>query len=310
MIEKINSNSTQETLTKANPSTNDGFAKVIDDMRESKNKAIKGFINNKGLYVGIILVFIVILVFTTNINFNSTTEIIELSLVIFVFIFCTYSMYVNCADSGTKAGKNTSLYIDTKNKYDEIKNRIISQNNQIKLGEFCRLYVEEELKNTRKDILDSVGICYDEYQNKWIGRDKEEIKACDYLSNREKNAIIVANFVKPVKLVPEMILKCERVHKRRSPLSVNPRVKKTVRYSGRLAFTISMSLFTCTIALETISNPSWATFAELFFKLSMVILSGFVGFKMGYENITIDTVDYMLDQIDLLNQFEVYLSNN
>ena len=69
-----------------------GLGGALDSMRESKNKAIKGFINNKGLFVGIILVFIVILVFTTNVNFQSTAEIIELSLVILVFMSCSYSM--------------------------------------------------------------------------------------------------------------------------------------------------------------------------------------------------------------------------
>ena len=42
----------------------------------------------------------------------------------------------------------------------------------------------------------------------------------------------------------------------------------------------------------------------------MVILSGFTGYKMGYENITVNTVDYILDQTDLLNQFEQYLVEN
>ena len=85
------------TPTPSNLPDNGVFGDVLDSMRESKNKAIKGFINNKGLFVGIILVFIVILVFTTNVNFTSTAEIIKLSLVIFVFMFCSYSMYVNCA---------------------------------------------------------------------------------------------------------------------------------------------------------------------------------------------------------------------
>ena len=41
--------------------------------------------------------------------------------------------------------------------------------------------------------------------------------------------------------------------------------------------------------------------------LAMVILSGFSGYKMGYENITVDTVNYVSDQTDLLHQFEQYL---
>lgn len=293
--------------TPQNTTNNGGLGGALDNMRESKNKAIKGFINNKGLFVGIILVFIVILVFTTNVNFTSTAEIIKLSLVIFVFMFCSYSMYINCADSGTKAGKLTTLYTDTQGEYDTIKARIIKNNNEMRLLEFCRWYIDGELKNTRKYILDGVGFSYEEYQKNWVGADKAIIKADDNLSKRVKAAIIKANAIKPVKLTQEMILKRERGNKRRAPLGTSPVTRKKVKYGVKLATTISTSLFTCMLALEAISDPSWATFAELFIKLLMVVLSGFTGYKMGYENITVDTVDYVLDQTDLLNQFEQYL---
>ncbi len=284
-----------------------GLGGALDSMRESKNKAIKGFINNKGLFVGIILVFILILVFTTNVNFQSTAEIVKLSLVIFVFMFCSYSMYVNCADSGTRAGKSTTLYTTAQNKYDAIKKRIISGKNQMRLSEFCRWYIDDELKNARKDILDGVGIDYDEYLKIWVCADKTTIKTDGELSERVKAAIIKANTIKPVKLTPEMILKRERGNKRRAPLGTSPVMRKRTKYGVKLITTISTSLFTCMLALEVISSPSWATFAELCIKLLMVILSGFTGYKMGYENITVDTVDYILDQTDLLNQFEQYL---
>lgn len=290
-----------------NTPENGGLGGALDKSREIKGRAVKGFINNKGLFVGIILVFIVILVFTTNVNFQSTAEIIKLSLVIFVFMFCSYSMYVNCADSGTRAGKNTSLYITTQGKYDVIKKRIIDGNNQMRLSEFCRWYIDDELKNARKDILDGVGIDYDEYLKIWVGADKISIESDGRLSQGKKAAIIKANAIKPVKLTPEMIMKCGRGNKRRAPLGVRPETLKKVNYGVKLITTISTSLFTCMLALEVISNPSWATFAELCIKLLMVILSGFTGYKMGYENITVNTVDYILDQTDLLNQFEQYL---
>ena len=286
-----------------NEKTNGVFASIID----GKNKAVKGFVNNKGAFVGIILIFIVILAFTTNINFTATTELIRLSLVVFIFMFCSYSMYVNCADSGTRAGKNTSLYTSTKAEYDAIKKRIVDGNNQIYLGDFCRWYIDNELKHARTDILQSVGIDYEEYQKQWVSADKQTIKKNENLSEREKDAIISANEIKPVKLTQEMLLKRERGNKRRAPLGVSPKAKRRTKYSIKLVTTVSTSIFTCMLALDVISNPSWATFAELCIKLLFVVLSGFTGYKMGYENVTIDTVDYILDQTDLLVQFEEYL---
>ena len=287
-----------------------GFGGVLDKMRESKNKAIKSFLKNKGLFVGMILVFIVILLFTTDVNFSSKAEVIRLSLVIFVFIFCSYSMYVNCADSGTRAGKNTSSYVEAWNEYNEIKKRIIGTNAHIRLSEFCRWYVEEELKSARKEYLDGAGIKYSEYLTKWVGLDEEAIELIENLSQAKKTAIIKANSLKPIKLTPDMLIKRGRGNRRRAPLGVQPEIIKNINYVIRFGTTAATSLFTCMLALEAISNPSWAMFAELCIKILMVVLSGFAGYKMGYENITVTTVNYILDQTDLLNQFEQYLAGN
>ena len=177
----------------------------------------------------------------------------------------------------------------------------------MKLGGFCRWYVEEELKNTRKDILDNVGVTYEEYEEKWEGADKETILAQENMSERVKYALIKTNEIKPIKLVPEMIIKSERSAKRRSPLGAIPQNRKRMHHGIKLVTTVFTSIFTCMLALDVLNDPSWATFAELFIKLLMVVLNGFMGYKMGYENITVDTVNYVSDQTNLLHQFLQYL---
>ena len=42
----------------------------------------------------------------------------------------------------------------------------------------------------------------------------------------------------------------------------------------------------------------------------IIILNGIMGYKMGYENIAVDTVNYMLDQIDLMEEFIQYVRLN
>lgn len=285
----------------------DTFGAMLDTAREGKHKAVKGLIENRGMIVSIILALILVFAFTTNINFTSKAEVLKLSLSIFVFMFCSYSMYINNAKSGTRAGKLTKAYIETEEKYIEIKTRIINEDKQVYLGEFCRLYVDEELKNARKDILDFVGIEYEEYVRKWVGADIKDIKKTEKFSDREKQAVIKANALKPVRLTPDMLLKREREIKRRAPLKKTPTEKRNAKYIGRFMRTIITSIFACTIALDVIANPSWSTFSELCIRLLMVVLSGFFGYQTGYENITCDTVDYMHDQIDLLNQFEDFV---
>ena len=128
-----------------------GMANAIEYMREGKDRAIKSFINNRGLFIALILMLIVILVFTTNVNFASSAEIGKFSVVIFMLMFCSYSMYINGVDSGTRAGKLTSSYIDTQAEYEKLKKHIIDNKKVMKLGGFCRWYKKVN-KNCKRSI--------------------------------------------------------------------------------------------------------------------------------------------------------------
>ena len=59
--------------------------------------------------------------------------------------------------------------------------------------------------------------------------------------------------------------------------------------------------------LDVIVNPTWATFAACCLKLLPIVLNGFLGYKSGYDNITIATINYIGDQSDLLQRAIQYL---
>lgn len=104
-----------------------------------------------------------------------------------------------------------------------------------------------------------------------------------------------------------MILKCGRGNSRRNPLGIKPETKKKIHFGTKFTTTAITSFVTGIIALDIIINPTWATFAACCLKVLLVVLNGFMGYKMGYENIVADTVEYMNDQTDLMNQLIQYI---
>jgi hypothetical protein len=64
------------------------------------------------------------------------------------------------------------------------------------------------------------------------------------------------------------------------------------------------------IALQVILEPSWTVFAEVCLKLATVIINGFDGRVMGYNNITVDTVNYTNAQSDLIHQAIQYIEKS
>lgn len=284
--------------------------KIPFELDAARKKITRSIMNNLGFVTAAFLVFAVIVIMTTDISIASFTDLSSLGLDFFLLLFCSYSMYVCCADSGTKAGLSTSIYAEITAKYDAIKKRILESHMQTRMGEFCTHYIAEELKNTKMTMLAPVGLSYDEYLEKYLQLDGESVDAMPNLTTSQKNAIKKANKVKPVRLTPEMILRKDRSAHRRSPLEVNPTKKKNIAFGMKFVRICVLSVFMSMIALEVIAEPSWIIFASVCLKLVSVIVNGFAGYGTGYDNIVVDTVNYMNGQIDLMQQAIQYIEAN
>ena len=279
------------------------------DPKEKRKKAVRGLLNFAGVFVGVFLLFVVVVVMTTDIRITSIKDAANLGLAFFVLLFCSYSMYVNCADSGMRVGLVSKVYTDTQEDYNEMKSAIVKNGYQTYLPAFCRSFVENELKSARFSVLAEVGISYDIYHQCYLGRDGASIRSCvktGEISKNQAKAIIAANKIKPVHLSPEMILRRGRGSNRREPLGRKPETKRKIDYSIKFLRTFVISALLAIIALEITQAPSWTMFASILLKLLSVVLNGFFGFKYGYENITVDTVNYTLDQMDLMKQLETF----
>lgn len=300
MIEQIGQNRSSAT----------DFEQTMLSEHAKKKKLAKGFLNNAGIFVGVLLMFAVIVVVTTDIRLTSFEEIAALGLDFFLLLFVSYSMYVNCSDSGMRAGLQSETYTGGLKAFETLKKHIIDTKMQARLGEFCCHYITEELRNSRTTVLAIVGFSYEEYMEKYVGKDTETIQKDKTLSKAQKKAIIKANGIEPVKLTPEMIMKRGRGSSRRAPLGTTPETKKGINFGTKFVSTFIISLAMSIIVLEAVVEPTWVLIATCCLKLMAVVINGFNGYKFGYENIVFDTVNYMSDQTDLMTQAVQYVEGH
>lgn len=276
-----------------------------------KNKLKKGFLNYAGIFVGVFLMFAVVVIVTTDISLTSFEEMAALGLDFFLLLFCSYSMYINCSDSGMRTGLVSKLYTDALATFETYKKSIVDRKLQARLPEFCRRFVDEELRNSRLEILAIVGISYKKYLSEYISLSEEDVDALEDedLSKPQREAIKKANAVKPIKLTPEMIMKRGRGSYRRSPLGWKPESKKYLNFGVKFITTFLVALVMSMIVLDVVIEPTWVIFASVMLKLLAVVMNGFGGYKFGYENIVFDTVNYMSDQVDLMRQAIQYMDD-
>ena len=286
------------------------LGEVIEKTTVTKKKILRGAMNYAGTAVGTFIIFVAIVVSTTDITVMTAFDWAVLGLSFFVFMFCAYAMYINGSGSGIRAGRKSETYLTAKKKYDDLKNEVITRKMQGRLPEFCRYYIEEELRNTRNSLLTEVGIDFAVYQERYVGKDKTELEQLTILSKSQVEAIVSANNIKPIKITPEMILKRGRGSLHRNPLGIEPSKKRGIGYMWKFVSTFAVSVLMVGITLNPKPDLTWGTFAECILKLFPIVLNGFTGYKSGYENIVVDTVNYMNDQSDLMRQLIHYVEEN
>ena len=280
-----------------------GVPAAITKYNATTNKIKKTFLSRSGIFIGSLICVICILTLTTDIKFNSVIDLADIGGELFVLMLSTYSMYITFFDSGRREGLLNGAYLDAVTRYNECKESIKDKGIQRYLASYCQHYEQCEIKDVRTDILVQAGISYDDFEKKYLSRDKTSIKLDANLSEREKTAIIAALKVKPINITPDMFLKRGRGSTRRVPLGDAPeRVQRDV-FIRKAITALATSLLTAQLAFDIISEPPIAMMATVLVKLLPVILNAFFGYKFGYDHITVNTVDYITDQTDFLNQF-------
>lgn len=270
---------------------------------ETKNKVTATLVEKAGWIMAAVIMLVVIAVMTTDVKLITFKQITELSLSVFILIFCSYAMYGNMYHTGMLDGRKLDSYKKVTAAYIAIRDEIKTRDVQKQLTAFCKEYVDNELRAQKEEVLDRADVTWAEYQ-KYKHLSKKEL-AYKKLSKVKIKAINDANWIVPIKLEPAMLYK-QGGHSglRVSPLHTAPSTKRTFDFIGNLTKTCATSLCMCFIAFEMFAEPSWEMFCSVAIKLLTVALNGYLGYRKGYDNIAVDTVRHTEDQIDMLEQFK------
>ena len=285
-----------------------GIEKTYKKAKDNSRKITRGITDNLSIFAAIAIIVVAILVFFTELELDNLFNFTKIGLTFGILWLCSYLMYITMIESGKKAGNDNSDYNKALVNNEKYSNALEASNNYGGLSTFCNHYIEDELKQTRNNILRSSGIDYVNYQKEYIDKSKKELRN-QYigLSKGQIKSIILANKQKAIRLTPEMITRGAEVN-RRNPIRTEPKTKLDVK-KGMTAFSsIIVTGFLAITVLEIIISPTFATFAACMLKLLSIIWSGFKGFMTGYKHIVEDTTGYINDQNELLKNANAWLT--
>lgn len=281
--------------------------KYFPDEEKEKAKSLapiggKSILEKAGFIMAAAIMLVVIVVMTTDVKGITFKTVADMSAQFFVLTFCTYGMYTNLYQNGTIAGERTSEYIDVTKKYAELREELKVNDIHKELTQFCREYVDTERKARCEDVLVTVGVSWEDFlEYRHLNKDKLVEKG---LSPLMISAVKRAKRIRPIKLRSDMLLRNGRTATRRRAMHVQPIVKRRADMAMHFVKTALTNGALGLIVCEVLVNPSWETVGAVALKLISVAFSGCSGYRAGFVNITVNSVAYVQDQIDLLEEFK------
>lgn len=272
-----------------------------------KKKIWKIITANSRTFIGVFIIFTIIVVMTTDVRLITAADLSSLGVNFFLLLVCTFSFYSLCNDGGSKSGLVEQVYVNALERFKRLKKRILEDLRYTRLNDFCAHYISEDLKNAKLQYLSVAGIGYEEYIEQLSKLSDGDIDKLEGFSNLQREAVKKANRVKPVKLTPKMIMHNGEDSRGRSPLPMSPKTKKRITYGVTAIKFLAFSITFTVISFEFVSNPTWAMFASVCAKLMSVLVNGYGGYKDGFNNITVDTAEYLDCQGDIMEQAIHYI---
>jgi len=253
--------------------------------RFKSSKSFSVFLDGVTLFVVGVLVIIVAMLYFTQIGINTGATIAEVGFEFAILYGATVAIYMLLRSFARRKGRATEGYAAAFKTIESNTDKIISTGAAAHISEYCREWEESELDNTRERILADVGIPLADFKRNYVRLTKKEIRAAfPKLSKIERKTIERAKKIKRLKYNENYLSVYDKRGHRRSPSQfVSTKTLERLKVVQVLITTAISLIFGVTIALDVITNFTFATVVMCLIKIAVILASGVMGMIGGYN---------------------------
>lgn len=224
---------------------------AIDSARKKATKTTAGWFirNSNGIFTVVLLIVASVVIFVASFTFDDNPFVKkEYTASAIMLATCSYLLFVNGFRSGEKEYIKTAEYLDTTETRRELIDTIKEKRVLYRVNEFCSVYIREELRQKRDEILLPENVSQEIFEAFING---EEVK----LTDSQKEACEVARKIKPIKLTREMLLNKTETGSR-SPLPSKGKIdaEVVIRFVIKFLTTLITTFYAVSLSYEIITN--------------------------------------------------------
>jgi len=251
-----------------------------------RQRAFQDFVDGITLTVVGILLVVIFMVSMTNIAFNAEIDLKDFGTQVFVLYFCTVSVNLLLRSYGRRKGRGTQQWKDAKQKVEENNERILSLGFSGRIFEYCRKWETEELEGVQMRILSCVGISIIDFREKYVKYSARELREhFPDLTQLQIKHIRKAARAKRLRYNEHYLEVAEKRNRARvSPSGGYTSNEVTVFQTIKVIISaLVTSLFSASLVLEIIAEPTFATVVACFVKIIMLMIFSAYGLVNGYS---------------------------
>lgn len=255
---------------------------------------------------GLVVIIATLLISVANVQLGVSNGIQPVSTVIrsILLWICSYLMYTVYLSWGSQKGKETNDYKKAIGEYQTEKEKILKED-YTKLAKYCIHYIKDELKSNRISVLSEIGMKYEEYEQRYLGKSTKEIQTLN-IPEDKKAVIIQANSIKPTKLTPSMLMVSNTVNSR-NLLSTDV---ETIIKKDKFIKIITSAFFSMVVGsvfIDVSVLNGWSILITCLLNLLPLVLNIFMGGYQGFKAYSVNEVENLNGKITHFKNCQKYV---
>ena len=254
-------------------------------MRIRKNKTFQDFINGITLTAIGALILVIIMLYITSISFSTDFSLNQIGLEGVVLYLATISISLLSRSYARRKGREAKQYVAARERVEEHNSTIIQSGLSARTSEYCRKWEDAELYSARLKVLSAIGISVEDFVTKYVKYNKHElIEKYPNLSEDEVKVILAAKRIKRLKYDESYLTATDKGYGRHAPSGgFNTHTLDIIRIAQVFVTAAISCLFSASLVLEVVANPSWETVVACAIKVIMIVVFGVFGMVGGYN---------------------------
>ena len=275
-------------------------------LRPAKSKTFASLIDGILLSFAAIMIIVIFMTYLTEVSFNGNIDWKNVGFSGALMYVCTVSFYFLLRSFSSRKGRLTQNHLKAQERIEKNNAEIVEKGYASRTREYCRAWEDAEIDSARSHVLADAGITLERFKEEYCKYTAKELAAAfPDLTEYQRETIACAKKIKRLRYDESYLTVYDKHGRRKAPSGgFTTRTMRHIQTVQTLITTALSSVFSVYMALDIITNPSFATVVMCLVKIVIILGCGAWGMIGGWNMSSVREVEELNAKADEQERFQ------